>query len=223
MPATGARARTFRDLLIAAGATPAVGTLPRPTTASIAGAGLADLVDGVYRSLGGQQSEARIQLGNWDIETDGIAVELDEDLHFNRYRRRTLESPLYEQVSFPRELYRRLCEEREGDCLRAGRWGGRWAQPRAALEFGAAGNQGQLDGSGSPRWKQRAFYDFVKDTAPLTVGVSVARISVWEEVQVAGKSYAVGALLQQVVSAPLEDSATAVWQFVHNRASRPVR
>jgi hypothetical protein len=36
-----------------------------------------------------------LRLSAWDLEFDGIAVELDEHLHFNRYRGLTLKSPRY--------------------------------------------------------------------------------------------------------------------------------
>jgi len=159
-----ARARgALGELLVAAGAVATVRTLRLPTLHDVEAAGLGDEVEDIYRRLGGRQAGPRFQLGGWDMEIDGIAVELDEDRHFNRYRRQTLDSPLHERLTFPLALYTRVCERHEAECLRAGSWGKRWSQPRAAVEFGEAGEEGRLDGAGSPRWKQRAFYDFVKD------------------------------------------------------------
>ena len=47
------------------------------------------------------------------------------------------------------------------------------SRPRAEIEFGDAAKPGVLEGRGSTRWKQRAFYDALKDTAPVSVGVKV--------------------------------------------------
>jgi hypothetical protein len=42
----------------------------------------------------------------------------------------------------------------------------------------SGGAAGDLDGEGAPRWKQRALYDAIKDTAPAALGVALARVSV---------------------------------------------
>lgn len=144
-------------------------------------------VERVYRALGGIERDVRIGFRGWDIEFEGIAVELDEQLHFNRYRAVTLASPLYSELpAFPKAEYARFCVEREGDCLRAGSYGGKWTNPSCEKQFGAAGTKGTLDGTGAPRWKQRAFYDFVKDLSPLLVGTLVVRIAIWDRVPGAG-------------------------------------
>jgi hypothetical protein len=145
--------------------------------------GLRADIERVYRALGGAGLEPRVRPGAWDIVVDGIAVELDEELHFNRYRGLTLTSRLYEDLPtapFDSGLYARLCREREPECLRAGAWGKRWQQDGSDKEFGASGPPGDLEGLGSSRWRQRAFYDLVKDTAPLGTSVPVARLSIWE-------------------------------------------
>ena len=57
----------------------------------------------VYLILGGVEKMFPSNLRkSWDIEFEGVGMELDEQLHFNRYRLKTLASPLYRELSgFP--------------------------------------------------------------------------------------------------------------------------
>jgi hypothetical protein len=110
----------------------------------------------------------------------------------------TLDSSVYERLSFDREVYRRLCDEYEGDCLGAGEWGKRWTNDRAEREFGAAARRGDFSGRGAPRWKQRAFYDFIKDTAPIVFAFPVARIAIWEPIRRGAETRPIGHLLELV-------------------------
>ncbi len=113
--------------------------------------------------------------GPWDLLVDGVLVELDEQMHFNRYRAVTLDIAAYDELPrFPRDTYRAFCSTREAECLRHGWSFGAWANTSTIRHFGAPGPQGQLEGPGSPRWKQRALYDTVKDLA-----VSAARFRRW--------------------------------------------
>jgi hypothetical protein len=51
-------------------------------------------VERVYRILGGVLPSIPLNLRPWHLEFDGIAIKLDECLHFNRYRSMTLASTL---------------------------------------------------------------------------------------------------------------------------------
>ncbi len=153
MARTGRRARALASLLAEAGATIGDRRCPLPTARDIAAAGLGAGILPSYRRLGGQLDEPRIRPGDWDLVVDGVAVELDEELHFNRYRRITLDAPFYDELPLDRTLYRRLCADHEAECLAAGSWGRRWTQPRAEVDFGAVGLPGDLAGDGAPRWK----------------------------------------------------------------------
>ena len=54
-------------------------------------------VPDTYRALGGLQTAPELRPGSWDLLVDGVLVELDEQLHFNRYRALTLQvMPLIE-------------------------------------------------------------------------------------------------------------------------------
>lgn len=134
-------------------------------------------IDALYRQLGGAQSEPTLRPGAWDLAFEGgLVIELDEELHFNRYRGATLE-PAW-TASLPwRQEYLRYCSEHEPACLAAATWGKRWTNPSCARLFGNGSPPGDLSGAGSPRWKQRALYDAMKDAAAASGSVQLARIA----------------------------------------------
>uniref|UniRef100_A0A5Q5CFC0 Uncharacterized protein n=1 Tax=Mycobacterium sp. (strain JLS) TaxID=164757 RepID=A0A5Q5CFC0_MYCSJ len=121
--------------------------------------------------------------GAWDLAfADGLVVELDEELHFNRYRLRTLEAPWSARLPW-HDAYIVFCERQEQACLDAGRWGKRWTSPPCESMFGPPGEAGVLEGAGTPRWKQRALYDAMKDIAALTSdALHLVRLSLWDTV-----------------------------------------
>jgi hypothetical protein len=152
----------------------------------------------IYRMLGGRQEEPTLRPGGWDLQVAGMAVELDEEQHFNRYRLATLAASAYARLpAFPLAAYRAHCARGEGACLKKAGYKGYWTNPNCERQFGPAGTAGQLNGPGAPRWKQRALYDFVKDLAPLILGVGVVRVAIWDEVWVAGRSTPIGVLLDR--------------------------
>jgi hypothetical protein len=101
---------------------------------------------------------------SWDLRVEEVLVELGEERHFNRYRSKTLAVSAYEQLTtFPTVVYRALCKAHESDCLASAGYGGYWTNSSCTAMFGDAGPTGELAGKGAPRWKQRAFYDHLKD------------------------------------------------------------
>lgn len=74
--------------------------------------------------------------------------------------------------------YLRLCADYEPVALKRHSGGGFWTNTGSAAQFGSAGSRGVLDGAGSPRWKQRALYDSMRDSLAATGAVSLARLSV---------------------------------------------
>ena len=106
-----------------------------------------------------------------------MVLELDEEFHFTRYRRRTLD------LSFEGHLpwtatYRTYCERFESSSIAGG---GRWSSPSTSAMFGGADSVGTFGEHGSPRGKQRAIYDAMKDAAAAG-GVTLARLSIYDEV-----------------------------------------
>lgn len=194
----GKRENTLRRILEYIGISIEVGTLRYPKVNDVSQSYLYDEVKRVYRELGGCLKEIPLNLRKWDLELNGYAVELDEYLHFNRYRKLTLDSSVYDLLDrFPHEEYLKMCADHEEDCLRAGSYGGKWTNRGCEKQFGRGGSEGDLAGSGSPRWKQRAFYDFVKDLSPVIIGMPIARISIWDKVLLDGRLVLIGTLLDQ--------------------------
>lgn len=172
----------------------------RPSVSDVKRAGLLDPLMEVYHHLGGKQSLPRVAPGSWDASLGDTLIELDEAQHFNRYRAATLQSDLYEATNSPwRQRYLEYSSLHEIACLQVtGSRKGFWTSVSAEREFGVAGPIGDLEGNGSPRWKQRAFYDFVKDMSPLITPHRVARIAVWDVLHYAGMHRTVADVLGHV-------------------------
>ena len=163
-------------------------TLPRLQRGSILRSPYESEIRSVYGTLGGHGDGLEFRLGEWDIEVDGVALEFDEFLHFNRYRLMTLESKIYEALhAFPHRMYKNYCEQYEARCVKAGSFGARWSSTSAERQFGTSGPPRVLEGSGSARWRQRAFYDFLKDLTPLVFHVPLVRLAVWDSVVIKGR------------------------------------
>jgi hypothetical protein len=197
----------LRDILIDAGTRPAARAPPRPS-----GAERREEILELYRRLGGLQAAPSLQPGKWDLVFgDGSVLELDEELHFNRYRALTLTTSWSAGLPWT-EDYLRYCTEREGECLAAGGWGRRWTNESCARMF-SGGREGDLRGDGAPRWKQRALYDAIKDTAPATeLGVTMARVSVYDKVD----GVSLGSVLKGVACV----DPARVAEFVRMRMAR---
>jgi hypothetical protein len=169
--------------------------LSHPRREAIIGAGLSDEVMTVYRNLGGIQQDFPDNYGRYDVVCNGLAVELDEERHFNRYRLISLNSPLYNKVSIGQldmVLYRGFCTEREPDCPT---YGGNWTNPSCERQFGPSPPRGIHGGAGPARWRQRAFYDFLKDIAVLCGGPLVVRLSIYDRVLLLGRKMTIGKAL----------------------------
>ncbi len=122
--------------------------------------------------------------GAWDLTlAGGVVVELDEELHFNRYRTRTLTAPWARKLPW-RDAYLAMCARHEDECVRAGSWGKRWTNESCERMFGRAAPAADLDApGGAPRWKQRALYDAVKDAVGSAPGrLRLVRLAVHDEI-----------------------------------------
>ncbi len=177
MVRTGARAARLQEALeetgLEAARQPAAA---RPATAELPASTATELLE-VYYALGGLEATPTFRPGPWDLPfAAGLLVELDEELHFNRYRATTLRASWETRLPWA-ERYGVYCNDFEDDCVSAGCWGKRWTNPSTARMF-SGGPVGDLNGDGAPRWKQRALYDAIKDTAPLVGrGIRLARVA----------------------------------------------
>lgn len=144
-------------------------------------AGLANEVQNIYKKIGGVCDSFPMNY-RWDIQRLDFILELDEELHFNRYRLITLDSNVYAKCPFfSVENYKIYCEKYEDDCLNAGSWGGKWKSESSEKQFLKSGPNGDLDGNGSSRWRQRAFYDYLKDLNLFVRGIKVIRVSIYDQ------------------------------------------
>lgn len=137
----------------------------------------------LYRRLGGVHPEPRLAPGGWDSCFDGdLVIEYDESQHFNRYRVTTLESDWATRLPWQCS-YLDYSSRFEEDCVKSRGWGGYWSSDSSEKMFGAPGPPRELDGAGSPRWKQRALYDTMRDAAAAAHGaVRMARLAVYDDV-----------------------------------------
>jgi len=212
MVRTGARAARLMDALEETGLQAVSSNVApaRPTLAELPEVTATELLD-LYRALGGLASAPTFRPGGWDLAFgNGLVVELDEELHFNRYRGATLVAAWEAALPWV-ESYRSYCVDHERACVHAGCWGKRWTNPSTARMFSGS-PVGELEGNGAPRWKQRALYDAIKDTAPLlSREVHLARLATHDTID--GTS--VGAMLDG--AAPL--NAEAIRMLVDGRTA----
>lgn len=167
----------------------------------------------LYRELGGVlDSLPSYTTGGWDIAlADGRVVELDEEQHFNRYRAVSLQQEAIPEFPW-RAQYLDYSRRYEDACVRVASRTGFWSNPSAERMFGPPGPRGVLEGAGSPRWKQRAFYDATKDIAALYGVVRLARLSVWDTVD--------GVSLENVLTGRAEVSEAALMTLIDERTVR---
>jgi hypothetical protein len=177
----GAQQDALVQLLADAGYRRASTKSMRPNLESLRSADQQEILR-LYRTLGGVLDAPRLRPGAWDCVLEGgLMVELDEGQHFNRYRRKTLESAWAQDLPW-REAYLRYCMQFESACALERGWGSYWTSVSTERMFGPAGPTRLLDGAGSPRWKQRALYDAMRDIAAVGSGVRLARLAVYDVV-----------------------------------------
>ena len=206
MVKTGQRAGALKNLLINAGFRESSTVVGPPRLAEIPGDIEAGIWD-AYRKLGGLGLHPVLRPGSWDLSFDGgLVIELDEELHFNRYRTITLDFPWADSLPWKANNMR-ISRSHDTYCLSAGRWGKRWTNPSCEKMFGPAAPAGDFDNGGAPRWKQRALYDMVKDAAAMTnPDLRLARISVYDSID----GVNVSQLLDGSATVPLESLALFV-------------
>jgi hypothetical protein len=210
----GLRQNNLAWLLGEAGLSSNPSRIPGLTRESF-GDGWARIAQDVYRRLGGCLTEFPLRIGSWDLQIGDVAIELDEECHFNRYRFITLESSVYQTLpSFPITLYKSFSSEHEADCRSAASRGKFWSTPSASVQFGPSSCPGDLSAPGSSRWKQRAFYDFLKDLCSLASGFRLARLSIWDAVVVGNKQL----FINDVLLRPSPRATSAIVKLIETRA-----
>lgn len=141
----------------------------------------------IYKELGGILDE--IPFGGlatryMDFFINGKILELDEENHFNRYRLTTLRSSIYrENLSFDTDDYIYYCEKHSNKCRKDG---GFWIKKSSEMQFGPSDPNGAFVEYGSSRYKQRAFYDMLKDYLPYIANIPLKRISIYDTIEFQG-------------------------------------
>lgn len=134
----------------------------------------------VYKTLGGILNEYPVNFGSFDIVLDQCLIELDEENHFNRYRKLTLHSPIYTDYKyFPVFSFISFCDAYEYKVRDYGQF---WTSSGSVKQFGQSSAPGDFSEYGSSRWKQRAFYDYLKDIYCLLQEKPVYRFSIYETI-----------------------------------------
>jgi hypothetical protein len=204
---TGKRLRELERLLIAAGLSPNGVTPTRPRGERL-GHELSDL----YSRLGGCLDGPKFAPGGWDLTFDDhVVVELDEQLHFSRYRALTLATSWSADLPWT-EAFLAQCHSHDERCLKDGRTQQRWSN-RSSPRMFTGGPPGDLDRDGAPRWKQRALYDAIKDSAiDCGFDLRLARLSIYDQVD--------GLLLDDALEAREPVAPAAVRELLERRTAQ---
>lgn len=154
---------------------------PKISQFEIEYAGLDNEIMDIYKKLGGIQESFPINY-SWDIKYPDFIIELDEELHFNRYRLITLNSSIYDGYRyFSTDKYKEYCQLYEKKCLSSGKYGNKWMSNSSEKLFLKSDEFGILEKNGSSRWKQRAFNDFLKDVNSVLRNKPIIRVSIYDE------------------------------------------
>lgn len=138
-----------------------------------------DEIMNIYKRLGGILEVAPTRVGAYDIDTPNFIIEFDEENHFNRYRLSTLNSTIYtNNRNVNIENYKKFCKNYEHNCLTYGKYAHNSSTDK---QFGNSVIDLDLLDQNRTRWKQRAFYDFIKDVTSIIIGVPIIRISIYEK------------------------------------------
>ncbi len=138
-----------------------------------------------YASLGGKEAFPEITFQVSFMEFGRFCVLLDEQIHFNRYRAKTLRSSFYENLkSFPLMKYKSYSRKYETECIKSGTSNPAWTNREAEFHFGASQSNGDLGLKGSAGWKLTAFKDFAIDMIARQRKLRLIRISVWDDLMI---------------------------------------
>lgn len=154
------------------------GNHDKPNDKVLKDTNLYSTITDMYEILGGKQKKVPLNVGKYDIDLENFIIELDEENHFNRYRLKTLSSLIYRNwKNFNATDYQQYCKQYEDRCRTYGKF---WNTVFSDKQYGVSSPNGVLEGVGSSRWKQRAFYDFVKDVYSIAINIPFIRIPIYD-------------------------------------------
>ncbi len=172
------------------------------------------LLEDVYKELGGLGDKIPFTNEHPELSYNGLIIELDEELQFNRYRAITLRSPLYDVMPwFPAANYKLYCRRYESECTKAGLAFGKWSSPSAETFFGKSSEGGEFFGNGSAEWKLKAFTAFVNDFTPLCRKEKLLRLSIYDELLLSGSRISLG----KILLSPKKEHVPGFLKFMERR------
>ena len=173
-------------------------------------------IKSVYCDLSSNWEEYPTGYRGYDIVLDdGTIIELDEEQHFNHYRKNTLSSPLYrliEKTFSPN--YTSYCGDQfEKECLNKSKSRAKyWSSSSSEKQFGVSNTFGKFEDGGSSRWKQRAFYDFLRDASQLITRNRLVRVSYWDKIVYKEKEKTV----QEILKNEKKLWYKSLWDYIEN-------
>jgi hypothetical protein len=108
------------------------------------------------------------------------------------------------------KTYQEFCFRYEPQCLAAAGAGPWWTTPSSEFAYGAGDPPGTVGAKGPPRWRQRAFNDWIKDMSSLLTRVAVCRVGVWDTLEIDGMKQDVGSVLR-LFATPAGRSIEQLW------------
>lgn len=185
MGRSGTRERALAAILGADSSAAAAPTMPR--IGQLPAETLARILE-LFDELGGVGDLASCRPGGWDmVLPDGTVVEFDERQHFTPYRAATL-APRWAAEMPWTDQYLELCREHENDAWASFLWAATPARRAATTPvperlFGDPAPRGDYRDGGSPRGKQRAIYDAVRDALAANGDIALVRLSIYDHVE----------------------------------------
>lgn len=62
------------------------------------------------------------------------------------------------------------------------KWGRNWKTDSSEKQFTKSDVEGRLEKAGSSRWRQRAFYDFLRDVVTQSLAIPLYRFSIYDQI-----------------------------------------
>lgn len=150
-------------------------------------AGLNNELHAVCMDLGLESTELPLQACKVDIEVNGVAIALDDEVKFNRSRLLTLASPIYSlPLIYNLNRYKSYCRQALPDEEFSSIEGRLWKQRGSLPQFPE-----------STMEKLQALNDFMQDLLPLVHYVPVLRLSVYDQLETPEGSLSIHTLLAE--------------------------
>lgn len=111
--------------------------------------------------------------------------------------------------------YAKYCADYENNCLKKSSWRKYWTSPSTEKQFGLPGQNGDLKENGSPRWRQRAFNDYLRDAFVIIYRTPLVRISIYDKILAKDQIKSVGTILMDANASDLSEMVKFIEQKVN--------